>query len=166
MDIGLVLSAGGLTCIVGILSKDPELFQHKKVLKKILERLLEVSTGILISVVCFGLLPQTFSKGGVLPGTAGMLVGCLLYLGARTGETASFRLQGWFSLLPGLLLGLTFFSPAGWLTAFCTGVAAGAMLAIVFHTLLLQSRDWNQGRLATAGNIVGMIVGILLTVGI
>ena len=145
---------------VGILSENFSIFSHKRML----ELLLEIATGILISVVCFGLLPQTFSWGGALPGVFGLLVGCILYLTARLD--ASRRVLGWFFFLPGMLLNLTFFSTAGWLTAFCTGVACGAMLAIVFNSLLPQERGWNHGRLATVGNIVGMIVGILLTVGI
>ena len=123
MDVGLALSAGGLTLAVGILSENFSIFSHKRML----ELLLETATGILISVVCFGLLPQTFSWGGALPGVFVLLVGCILYLTARLD--ASRRVLGWFFFLPGMLLSLTFFSTAGWLTAFCTGVACGAMLA-------------------------------------
>lgn len=50
--------------------------------------------------------------------------------------------------------------------AICLGFAGGAMLYIVFADLIPESKNIYTGRLSTIGNILGIILGIIISIGI
>ncbi|MBC7765529.1 MAG: ZIP family metal transporter [Hyphomonadaceae bacterium] len=206
---------------------------------------LELSAGLMLSVVCFDLLPHAFELSGVGLTLIGMLVGifsllffekCLSQVRKNIQKSTASRLLragilmgigialhnfpeglavgsgflatpqlGWsllfvivlhdvpeglamalpmkaggmgsakaafYTLLSGVPMGvgalcgavLGEISPA--FIAVCLGFAGGAMLYIVCGDLIPESKSLHRGRFSTIGNMIGIILGILIALGV
>ena len=213
---------------------------------RFLSFILEFSAGLMMAVVCFDLLPEAFSLGGLGYTLSGIILGViviiylediisrvkftkklnvinsrllrtgfLLTIGVAlhnlpegiaigSGFDASLRLglsltiviaihnipEGLamalpmragglgrikviiYTLLSGVPMGIGAFLGAmlgeisDKIIAVCLGFAGGAMLYIVCGDLIPESKSIYTGRLSTIGNLLGIILGIVISIGL
>lgn len=226
-------------------------FFFAKINNRLLGFILELSAGLMTSVVCFELLPDSFKAGGLFYTILGVVLGIgmiifidnflrriskknkresillskinsgkksLLKVGILTGIGIAFHnfpegfavgagfkastslgitmtsiiaihdipegmamavplKMGGFSsrkaflltLLSGLPMGVgaVFGAALGGISshvlAVCLGLAAGTMLYVVYGELITESKKLYLGRLPSIGNIIGIILGMIIT---
>ena len=207
--------------------------------------IMEFSAGLMLSVVCFDLLPHAFEHAGLTAVLTGMLAGMLFVFAVSSGHRyeggapgtdsergltrigitmavsiavhnlpegmaigagfeSSLRLglslaavifchnipEGMALVLPfraagmkpargtliSVLAGLPMVAGAAigtaagqisaWIISLCLAIAAGAMLYVVMADMIPYSKSIYTGRISSIGNILGVILGIIITVGL
>ena len=129
-------------------------------------------SGMLISLICFELLPQPFAQWGLYKGIAALLLGVVLSAwldcqinnlnkGHRTIKSLMYALV--LALSMGLAAqGGGFPSGFAWLAKAGVCFSSGVMLYIACENILPESKGLLHSRLPVIGAIFGFITGALL----
>ncbi len=96
--------------------------------------------------------------------------GLAMALPMKAGGLANIKIL-YYTLMAGIpmgigaLIGALLGEVSQQVIAMCLGFAGGAMLYIVCGDLIPESKSIYKGRISTIGNILGIIIGIVLSVG-
>lgn len=236
---------GFISGIVGTGAGGAAAFFINKRGNRFMSFILEFSAGLMLSVVCFDLLPESFELGGVKIGILGVAIGAVIIIfiediikrvdpgknaviknsrllragilmgtgialhnfpegiaiGSGFGASAKLGLglafviavhdipEGlsmalpmkvggmkslkvlYYTILAGIPTGIGAFVGAllgeisEQVISLCLGFAGGAMLYIVSGDLIPESKSIYRGRISTLGNILGIILGIIMSIG-
>ena len=244
-DLFRITVIGSIAGIIGTGSGGLIILFVDKITKRFLSFIMEFSAGLMMSVVCFDLLPEAFSLGGIGVTIVGMVIGTVLIVGLddlirrlevvkraihkgsllragillavgialhnfpegvaigsgfdasmslglslalvialhdmpegiamaipmRAGGMAKGRVIFWTILsgVPtgiGALLGGVLGGISNMVISICLGFAGGAMLYIICGELIPESKSMYRGRLSSIGNILGIITGMVLALGL
>ena len=244
-DLFRITVIGSIAGIIGTGSGGLIILFVDKITKRFLSFIMEFSAGLMMSIVCFDLLPEAFSLGGIGVTIVGMVIGTALIVGLddlirrlevvkraahkgslmragillavgialhnfpegvaigsgfdasmslglslalvialhdmpegiamaipmRAGGMAKGRVIFWTILsgVPtgiGALLGGVLGGISNMVISICLGFAGGAMLYIICGELIPESKSMYRGRLSSIGNILGIITGMVLALGL
>ncbi len=120
-----------------------------------LDHITEFASGLLMAVICFGVLPEAFLIGGFPSALLGVLVG--MWSEMLLPRTARWR-AGSFCLCLALLPGGCLLSD-GSLVSFLWGIAGGGLLTFCADRLLCPKK-----RISSLFELLGILAGFLLAI--